>query len=97
MTIVTIRSHSRKTRSKIIHINKHIRVIKKKKLKRGPPKLPFKKVKIWKTKFIQDSKTGLMKGRKRVSGQNDRTGILQDAKTGRIFGRLPKAKRKVLK
>lgn len=97
MTLIKVKSHPRRTRSKTVHVNKHLRHIRKKKFKRGPPKLPFKRINVWKTSFIQDSKTGLMKGRKRVSGQNDHTGILRDTKTGRIFGRLPKSKRKVLK
>lgn len=57
---------------------------------RGIPK-KLKKVKVWKTKFIQEKKTGLMKGRKRVkAGPGDKTAILYDPKTGRIFGRIPR-------
>lgn len=65
-----------------------------KSLERGRPQLPLKKVRIWKTTYLQDKKTGMMEGRKRVKGGfGDRTSIAIDERTYRIFGRLPKAKR----
>ena len=65
-----------------------------KNFKRGKPKLPFKKIKVWKTTFVQDPATGLMKGRKYVPGPGDRTGVQIDKASGRIFGRIPKIKSK---
>lgn len=64
-----------------------------KKLKRGPPKLPLKKLKVWHTHYLQDPKTGLMEGRERAK-IGERTGVLIDTSTGRIFGRFPKIRLK---
>lgn len=66
-----------------------------KSLKRGKPQLPLKKIKIWKTTYLQNPKTGIMKGRKRVKGgAGDMTSIAVDPKTFRIFGRFPRPKKR---
>ena len=59
------------------------------KLARGSPGL-LRPEKVYHTIYTQIPKTGLMKGRKKVEGIGDRTGILLDPSTGRIFGRSPK-------
>lgn len=68
-----------------------------KSLKRGKPQLPLKKIKIWKTTYLQDTKTGMMNRRKRIKGGfGDRTAIAVDENTFRIFGRFPKSKRRTI-
>lgn len=100
MPFTPVRRHSRIVKGRrMTKVKRHLRKVKKKEFKRGKPKLPFKKIKAWKTTFIQDPKTGLMKGRKYVPGPGDRTGIQMDLVSGRIFGRIPKlqTKKKILK
>lgn len=95
MNYTIVRSHLKRVTTKF---GKRVRPVKRhkrsKKFKRGSPKLPFKKLrKIQHTIYMQDKKTGLMKGRKRAHGVGDRTGLLIDTNTYRIFGRTPKPKK----
>ncbi len=53
----------------------------------------LKKLPVFGTSFIQDKKTGLLKGRKAVSN-GEKVGILTDPRTGRIFGRYSTKKLK---
>lgn len=43
-----------------------------------------KKERTFRTKFIQDKETGQMRGRKRVEGKGDGTGILRFKKKARV-------------
>lgn len=100
MTKTIVRGHRRETRRGATFVKQHQRKIPEKfknkrylqSLKRGKPTLPFRQNLVFKTIFIQDSKTGLMQGRKSVPGFGDRTPVQIDTGTGRIFGRLPKKK-----
>ncbi len=47
----------------------------------------LKKIPVFGTSFIQDAKTGLLKGRKSVKNGSEKVGILTDPASGRIFGR----------
>ena len=100
MTKTIIRGHRRRTRRGATFVKRHQRKIPDKfrnqkylqSLKRGNPTLPFRQNLVFKTTYIQDSKTGLLQGRKSVPGFGDRTPVQIDTSTGRIFGRLPKKK-----
>lgn len=70
----------------------------------GPKSLPLSKLvrgrpgkliksKVYHTKYVQETKTGLMKGRRNVPGVGDKTGIIFDPDTGRIFGKTKKYKK----
>lgn len=69
------------------------KIKKKKRYNRGNP-YGLKKVNIFHTRYIQDKRTGLMKGRKRVQGIGERVGVRVDPATGRIFGRFKKIKKR---
>ena len=66
---------------------------KRKKYSRGPKPKQLTKEKVFHTIFVQEKKTGLLKGRKSVPGAGDRTPIRRDTKTGRIFGRFEPIKK----
>jgi len=51
--------------------------------------------KVYKTKFVQDKKTGKMRGRATVSGYGDRTAVRRvksGSRAGQIFGRTKSIK-----
>lgn len=70
------------------------------KLRKNPSRGKFKdisKEKVYHTMFKQDKKTGLLKGRARVEGKGDGTGLIREGGAGRIIGRVSKSRKKYTK
>lgn len=80
--------YSYKRKGKTVKVPSH-NVTYKKNLVRGVPK-KIQKLRVFKTMYIQDPISGRMIGRKFVKGKGDRTGILFDPSTGRLFGKTKK-------